>query len=170
MYIYFTTNDKFYSKLLMWLTDEPTSHVAVGFYFGGKINVIEATKPRARLLSYKSFKKSHTIVNALKLDLGFDDELDVYSKTIKTMLGKPYDWPAYFYGFWRSILRKFFNIPYPKINRFNDSKKQLCTEILDPLKMFFASRGIDIIMDLSAKSPHGLYLHLKKQPGIKCLK
>lgn len=170
MYIYFTTNEKYYSKLLRWLTGEPVSHVAVGFYFGAKINVIEATKPRAKLVSYKHFKSKEKLVKVLKLSLGFDDELFCYNLVLQKMVGKPYDWGAYYYGFWRCILKKFFGISFPKINRFNDPDKQLCTEVLDPLKVFFASKRIDIIRDLSALTPHGLCEYLKTQPGIKCLK
>jgi hypothetical protein len=165
MIIYFTTNEKFYSKLLRWLFKEPVSHVGICLYPTGAIPiVVDCTKPYGKLYGFNPWKKKHEPIYAVQIPLAPSDELDCFEKVAMRSVGRLYDFEAYFYGFYWAILWRFFGFTLPKQNKLSNHDKDLCTEIFNPIKVTLQNYGIDLFgIDLASVTPHMLAKEIYKQ-------
>lgn len=69
-----------------------------------------------------------------------------------TETGKTYDFKAFLYFAWRVLLRKCFNKPLPKANKWDDEHGFLCTELADALPV-----PLKIDSDTAIITPYGLW-------------
>ena len=165
MIIYFTTNEKFYSKLLRWIFDEPTSHVGASFKPEGQIELVaDCTKPHGKLMHLNNWLFKHRLLCSIEINMKKEHELQAYELVVNNCVMKPYDFPAYIYGFYWGLRIKFFGHKPPKKNAESSKEMDLCTEILNPIKGLLLEYAIDIYdMDLAAMTPTMLAMELYKQ-------
>ena len=165
MKIYFSTNEKYYSKFMRWLFKEPSSHVGLGFSPDGTIPlVLDCTKPYGKIYHLDHWKKKYRITYSMDLALTKEDEEEAYILTTNNAVLKPYDWDAYFYGFLRGIAARWYGIPLPFTNRYSSDDADLCTEVLNPIKQLLLKYQIELITkDLAAMTPHMLAKELHDQ-------
>lgn len=164
MDIVFTTNQKFWSKALRWLLNEPTSHVALRFYVLGVHLTIDCSKEGGQLMTWYNFQKKNEIIEMISLETKHQLEAYLFRRSL-SLVGVTYDLDAYKYGFYRAILKKFFEIPFPKINKWAKPENYACTEIFLPIIQSLQEKfGISFDnMDLAMHSPQMLYRHIKKE-------
>lgn len=164
MYIFLATNEKYYSRLMMNLFDEPVSHIATGFFIGTMDLVVECTKPFGRLSHLNHWKTQYDIIYSMELLLDPYTERTLYDKVCADAVLSPYDWGAYYYGLYRGVRKWLLNSKFPKHNIGQDPNKRLCTEILYALKDPFLDYNIDIShIDLAAVTPHMIGTELYRQ-------
>jgi len=172
MRFYFVKNDKWYSKALMKMLDEPVSHIGIGLFtdeHDGLDLVIDCTKPHGKLYHMKHWTspEKYQIVNTLELKLSISDELLAYDRLIDQCVLTPYDWGAYYYA-WIVLLGHFlFKTPIPKENKWS-TDGMWCSEIIDPIEGILGCNGVDVShLDFETLSPHMVYQELKKFENIK---
>lgn len=154
MKIVFTTSNKIGSKLIQWILDEPVSHVAV--IFPSQNKVFQSTLAGVHSLELSEFLENHEIVYEINVEV--QDEKLLYDSLIEKYEGHKYDVSAFIYFGYRAFLRKYFKIPFPKHNIFNNKHEEICVEIgADALNM----KNVDASMI----TPYGLYLILKEKYG-----
>lgn len=155
MYIYFTTNDKFYSKLLKWVFNEYISHIGLAFAPTLKTHlVIECTKPYGKVFALQHWLLRNEVIVAVQIPLTKEEEAQWFDEVAYRAVLRPYDFGAYFYGFYWGLRHKFFGDAYPETNAKSDPNHDICTEVLQPLKVLLLKYGIDIAKDdLTAMTP-----------------
>ena len=164
MEVVFTTNEKFWSKVFRYMVGEPASHIGLKFSIGGFDLSIDCSTSGGRLMPFEKFAAINHEVS--KVIFTCDEALEkrLFEKALE-VVGKPYDMGAYRYGLWRAILKKFFRVPYPKINLGSNPRKFACTEIIFPIQEIIESEfGISFfLLDLSAISPWMIYQKLSSE-------
>jgi len=141
MKIYFTKNEHWYSKLLMWFEGSTMSHVGLGFFDDLGL-VVDCTKPFSKVYHVDHWFSKYQIVQEIDVPLSPEVERLAYKRVVDTCLLKPYDWGAYAFA-WVSIVRKvLFGTPYPDTNPWSSDDGFWCTEIFVPV--------VDILKDLDA--------------------
>lgn len=164
MRLYFSTNEKYYSKFMMFLFKEPVSHVGAGFTIQGCPVVVDCTKPCGKLYHLRSWQKKYDIIYYVNIELSPEDEQTAFTLVTDNAVLKPYDWDAYFYGFFRGILWKWFGIDPPSVNKYSDKNADLCTEIVNPIKGMLKNYGIDLLdKDLAIMTPHMMAKEIREQ-------
>jgi len=164
MEIVFTTNEKFWSRVFRYMVGEPASHMCLRFNIEGFDFSVDCSTSGGRLMPWDNFSDSNRSISKVVFD--YDDELEkiLFEKALY-VVGKSCDMGAYRYGLWRAILKKFFHVPYPKINLGSDPKKFACTEIIVPIQEVIESEfGISFSnLDLSAMSPWMIYQKISSE-------
>jgi hypothetical protein len=161
MKVLFTTNNKFWSRVLKCLTSEPFSHIALVFDIDGVQLVVDCSTDGGRLMPIDKFLVSNIPMASIDIMVSHKSEIILFKYAIN-IVGKKYDFPAYIYGLWRGILFKAFKIGPPIKNRYNTKDKFVCTEILEPIRFPLSLLGISFgDMDFSIQTPYRLYLFLK---------
>jgi len=165
MVIYFTTNEKFYAKLLRWIFLEPVSHVGMCLYPTGVTPiVIDCTKPFGKIYAYNAWTKKHSPIFAAQIPMSLEDEIKCFDTVALRSVLRPYDFSAYFHGFYHGIKWRLFGTKLPKRNTKSDHEKDLCTEIFNPIKQLLQKYGIDRYgVDLAAMTPHMLAREIYRQ-------
>lgn len=164
MYLYFSTNDKYYSRFMRFLFKEPTSHIGIGFEVGECPIVVDCTKPFGKVYHLKHWESKYEIKISAKITMTAEDELEALRKTVDNAVLKPYDWGAYYYGFFIGILWKWFYVPPPKTNKYGSDDADLCTEVLNPIKRILKKYEIDLVNhDLAAMTPHMVATEIYRQ-------
>jgi hypothetical protein len=158
MHVYFSTNERYYSRLFRLLFREPASHVGVGFSPGADVPlVVDCTQPYGKIYHLHHWKAYYKIIYFMRIDTSPEDELEAYRLVTDNAVLKPYDYDAYVYGFYLGIKWKIFGINPPKTNRFSSPNADLCTEIFNPIKPLLLNYDIDLTnIDLAALTPHML--------------
>lgn len=150
MKILFTKSQSPLSKAIRAITDEPVSHVALSFSFGGFSLVVHSNLLGLHLESQGKFLQHAEIVHTLKLKIPEDS-----GPKLKELLEKYeyslYDFGALFFIGISLFLRSKFRIPLPKSNLWQSSGMFLCTE--------WATQYIDGTSD-SMITPYKLFLRL----------
>jgi hypothetical protein len=165
MVIYFTTNDNYYSKLLKWVFKEPTSHVGVCLYPTGVTPVVvDCTKPYGKIYAFRAWTKKHDPVYAVQIPMALEHERYCFDTVALRSVLRPYDFSAYFYGFYWGLRWRLFGSTLPKRNKKSDHERDLCTEIFNPIKDILQKYGIDLFgVDLAAVTPHMLAKEIYRQ-------
>lgn len=150
MKIIFTKSTKILSKIIMDLTTEPVSHVAIDF---GWV-VIQSNLLGVHIEWAKNFKKHSEVVFSLspakrQSHLVLANKM---SKQLEKYEFSMYDYGALlFFGF-SLMLRKYLKIPLPKSNLWQSSGMFICTEWVETV----VSEKTDPML-----TPFKLYLKLK---------
>lgn len=158
MKILFVCSDKIGSKIIRWGLGEPVSHVAVEFSsehliyhsYGSGINVIEP---------YEFYEHNH-VVASISLNIASDKE--IHSNFIASIPPiQKYDYLGLLYFAWRGFLKKFFKIPLPRLNAWQERENFLCTELDYILCNTLAEKiGIMLLpenLDIAMVSPWQLF-------------
>lgn len=151
MKIVFTKSNNIFSKLIRFFLNEPVSHMAI--VFDEKI-VFQSNLLGVSIAWYETFKKKNDVVYEFDFNTVLEKEEELYQNVITVNDEKDYDFAAFFYFSWRAILYKFFKIPIPRFNKFNNINQYLCIEILK-----FFKKDIDS-NELAMLSPFQVYLKL----------
>ena len=157
MKIVWVRSNKLFSKLIMWVLEEPVSHMAI--VFDNKI-VFHADLMGVRLAWYPTFLKTHQVVEEIDFDLSLQDEEEVYQSIITANDGKPYDYGAFAYFTYRGLLRKCFGTPLPEKNPWGSEDRYLCDEMVEVLPDWIIPQSVKEV-DIGMKSPWQVYLLLK---------
>lgn len=162
MIILFTTNDKFWSRVLKFLAREPCSHVAFVFCISGEFIAIDCSTTGGRMMPIGKFLKNNHPYSSVSL-MSDEAYIDVLFRQSLKLVGVKYDKPAYAYGVWRGILNRLFACPIPDRNLFARAADYVCTEIFYPIKKILArDYGIDFgDTDLSLKTPYWILKQLE---------
>lgn len=115
------------SKLISWGLDSEGSHIALSFL--DKL-VVHSTSSGVNLQWQKTFKEHYVIVKEKECPLVRGKEFNLLNSVLDEDDNKKYDWLALIYFLWRGLLRKFFKIPLPRKNKFDQAKGRLCTEMI----------------------------------------
>lgn len=164
MDIYFSTNEKLYSKLFRVLAKEPVSHIGLGFFPKSLNLAVDCTKPYGKVYHLKHWKSKYKLNFHMSLDMSLDDELVAYSCAADHAILVRYDWGAYYYGFLMLIRRYIFGIPLPAKNSWQTNEDRICTEIMTPLVEVLKKYGLDASdLDFAALTPFETAKELKKR-------
>lgn len=166
MNILFVKSPKIGSRILRWGLGEDVSHVVIEFdgkyhqFFHSYGKGLQALTPK----EYDSHK--YTIVHSLELYSTHVEECDMQDMFYDRHRGIRYDWPAFAYFTWRAVLRKFFDIPLPKENRWARQDMNLCTEALYLAADVFAEvTGFSLVpegVDLAMITPEDAYVKMSQ--------
>lgn len=155
MRIYFATNDHYYSKALMYIFDEPVSHIAIGFFTDTLGLIVDCTKPYGRLRHWKQWSSLYDVVYYADINMSKEDELAAYDLAVDDALMVPYDWGAYCYGFFVGIRRKLFGTPLPSCNPWQTDELRHCSEIMTSQTGILEKYDLKMgNLDFSALTPH----------------
>ena len=162
MQILFVRSDKIGSKFIRWGFDEPASHVAISFNSGRVFHSYGVG-----IMEQDAFMFAHTYTAAGTITLQADSDDDLEEKFRALLQPKSlYDYPALLYFGWRVFLFKFFGQKMPKINRWNQAEKFLCTEVSYILCTVLAEKGVVLLpanTDIAMISPWQLFLEMEKK-------
>lgn len=150
MRLIWTKNTSILSKSIRWLFNEPVSHFAIVF---DNSLVFHSNLLGVHLAWFNYFKNKNDIIYSKEIILDIENEEKFYRKIVDKYYGKNYDFKAFFYFAYRGLLKKFFNIPVPDKNTFQDNDEFLCTGL--------ASLFFDTSIDYEIITPYQLYLLLK---------
>lgn len=148
-----------------WIFEEPVSHMGVGFEIDGVLPiVVDCTKPYGKVRHLNHWINHYDIVYCADISMTPEDEIIALKLACDNAVLKPYDWPAYYYGFLCGILKKLFKTPLPKVNMYSSKDKDLCSEVLSPIKPLLTTYGINLAYkDLSCMTPHMIGVELYNQ-------
>lgn len=128
--ILFCKTDLPLSKLIMWGTDEPVSHVGIDLPSKGW--VAHSDLLGLHKVFRAQFLREHTVVATFKL-LCLPEQQAVIEQKFFAFLdadtGAGYDYGAFAYFAYRAALKKTLGLPIPKVNPLGDSGQFLCTEV-----------------------------------------
>ena len=166
MRIYFSTNEKYYSKAARYIANEPFTHISLGFFTGSINLVVECTKPVGSVYHFDYWCQKNDVCEVLELNFDFSDEMYLYELCVQGCVNVPYDWGAYYFAWIAALKKYFFKIPYPRKNKWATDGKW-CTEVLDPIANELYNLGYDIVdIDLEVTTPYMMFLFLKDMPGV----
>lgn len=153
MKLVFTKNDLPVSKLIRWGLNEPVSHF--GIVYGNLIFHINFLG--AHIEYYPTFEKHNEIVFEIESKMPLHEAKALFWEIIASYDGTSYDFTGFLYFGWRGILYRFFHIPLPEKNKWQNPAAHLCVQLAKhlPEKYF---RGISKIPDHEAVSPYKLFL------------
>jgi hypothetical protein len=168
MKIVWVTNDVWYSKMLLYLFDETTSHVGTIWDINSVDLVIDQNKPTGTMWSLKYWLKKYRIVHQVELELSQEKELELFKYLEARTILLKYDMGGYYYGMIWGLLHKWFKIPYPKVNKWAKPDEDMCQEIIIPLlkHQIFKDAGMNsTILDFSTMTPDMTMKYLKGITG-----
>lgn len=130
MKLVFTKSTLPLSVLIRWGLREPVSHFAMVF----KDNLLFQSNLLGTSLNYFPYFCTHTdVVYSIEVELSVAVEEKVYNYVMTKFSGKIYDWPGFFYFFWRAILFKFLGKPMPLKNPCAQPDTFLCSGLFRSL-------------------------------------
>lgn len=155
MKIYFSTNEKYYSKIVRWLFDEPVSHIGLGFNINGVEMVIDCAKSHGKLYHLKDWENKYSIFYHAEIETSDQVEADLFKKAVRHNIMKPFDKKAYYWFLLAGLKSKIFNTPLPEKNPVQAAYGNICTEIIKPIrKDLWELYDIDLSKyDFSCKTP-----------------
>lgn len=164
MKIVFSKNSSILSKLIRWVFDEPVSHMAIVFNEDSGCGVVfQSNLLGCHIMWLKSFYKKNNILIQKSYGLPLELENSVWSDLVNKLDGKPYDYKGALYLLWRGLLHKFFRLPIPETNPWNDSGAYFCDELYEALPDIFdeVEGGVSMRTPfmLSQKLTEGRCLH-----------
>jgi len=163
MKIFFVKADLIGSKLIRWATGQCCSHVAIVsdtfetvYHSYGKGMERQTTK---------EFYKKYTIMHTISVYLSAKEENELLEHLAIHTENVGYDYTAFLYFAWRVFLNKIFKIQYPKVNKWENKEKFLCTEALYAFIESYALVTGSVVLIKNAPiamlTPHDLYLEIK---------
>lgn len=158
MDIVFTTNQKFWSKVFRYLSNDRVSHLAFKFVIDGIPLTIDCSTSGGRLMTWSKFTELNDPVYVIKLETDKALELRLFERSL-LLVGCKYDMNAYVYGIFRGLLRKIFRIPLTSKNVYSQPLKFACTEIFCPIYDILQKEyeiAFDDI-DFAMQTPYMLY-------------
>lgn len=171
MIFLWANSGKIGSKLIRWGLGTDCSHFAVVFdekpqglgvvfhsqLFGG-----------VQIEWWNHFRKTHKICHALRVNssLFLVEEEEVYQTVVSRFYGQEYDHKAFIFWAYALMLYKMFGVKVPSINAWQESGRDLCTEIG---KGFAEIPWLQIpqIQDYAMISPHNMYHIFKQSPVLE---
>ncbi len=79
---------------------------------------------------FNTFKEKSEVVYSIPLfHTTLEEQELIFRSIVDRFNGKRYDFGAFCYFGWRVLLKKWFNIGFPVVNKWDSSGKFLCTEI-----------------------------------------
>lgn len=156
--ILFTSRSAVGSKLIRCLTESDCSHVAVGFDLcGDRGLVFHQSTGGLHVDSWYSFSKKYTIEHRKDYTLGLPVEEQIYQDIIKMLGPVGYDYQAIIFGLLSLARRKFFGVPLPKKNHWQNPRSFMCTGIMHTLVKHDPFASIEWGHDFESMSPHGIW-------------
>lgn len=120
------------SKLIQWGTRfihpelTPCSHVAVKM---GEL-VLEATLEKGvDIIPYDLWIKKNKVIYSFKCSINRDIH-SILKETLNHTYDKKYDWFGILFFAWRILGFIILNRPLPSVNRWHDSNKFFCVEVI----------------------------------------
>ena len=158
----FTKNNKWTSKLALYLSEEPVCHIAIEF---STLNlVIDSSTTGVKISRSKTFKRKNEVIKTFDLKVDKWSQIFLFNETLDQIEGLPYDFMAYFQLVLWGIGRKFFKMKPPVANPMQKPNSILCSEVIYPLFPYLLKRGYDLYkIDLTAVSPWMVYCELERQ-------
>jgi hypothetical protein len=157
MKIYFSTNEKWYSKLMRFAEGSDVTHVGLGFFNDLQL-VIDCTIPKGSLYHYRYWADKYEVVHTLDIPMSREDEELAYRMTLSTCLLAEYDRCAYIVGLYWLVRCKITGEDLPVKNPGNRDNKLMCSEVFVPVVGILKKYGVDLeYIDFSVKSPRMLY-------------
>lgn len=102
--------------------------------------------------------KSHTVIHEKTVSLSQQQEDKIMDLIISTYDGKPYDFSGALYLGYRTLLKRWFNIPIPEINKWSKDGTYFCDELYSILEI----AGLPKI-NTKMQTPHDVWIKLKDQ-------
>lgn len=155
-----TTTSQPISKLIRWGMAEPVSHFAtVKFNTNGSGVVLHQAFSGFDIDWFPTWRRNNNIVFALTpaIPLTKKEWVDIRIPLMENYAGSDYDYSAIYYFAYRALLRKFFKIPLPAENLWEDNKEPLCTGIATLLHQIHPEWFSDSPVDFDMVSPYMLY-------------
>ena len=128
MIIHATTRDEFFSSLIRDVLSEPASHLVIELDCG---MILHSNVKGTHATSRGRFLKTNRIVTSVKPKKAVQDFL-VVSK-FSNFEGRGYDYFALIYTGCVYLLRKYLSCPIPKVNLWQDSGMDMCTEFVQKI-------------------------------------
>jgi hypothetical protein len=143
MEILFVRGNSLVSRAIIFLTQEPISHVAIKY--GDQ--VFHTNFIGSHILSYSDFCKKYATIYTVNYAI----DVELLDQKIATHKNKPYDFLALAYLGIRYAAKKYLKIPLPKVNLWAISGMYNCVELVSEL----AYNKEDSLL-----TPYRLYLKL----------
>lgn len=168
MKIYFTTNQKWYSRLMRWLWSDEVTHVGIGFNEFQHELVFDISKPYGSIYPVELWFKKYEKRYELSFDLTEREINKYFADLWYYCILKEYDIGTYYYAIYWGILKKFFKVPLPKSNIIANENKGICSNVIDPIKDLLSKNGYCFQnVDTYSKTPQMLLNEFKKYPYIQ---
>ena len=156
MRILFTKNDKFWSKVLMWVFEEPVSHMALEFVHTDLI--IDSSSDGVKIQRKKFFLDKNIPKMVINIPCSQEEENQIFNYVLDHLEGKKYDFNAYLWLGLLGFRKKIFGIPLPNCNIADSVNSYLCTEIIAPILHFISHKGYHLFhIDLAIMTPYSLH-------------
>lgn len=165
----FVKADKIGSKIIQWGLKSKSSHFAICFdedlKKGEGIVFHSYGTKGTHLLWLSDFLETYQVVYAVEQPDTSDE--GVYRSIIAQDRGQGYDFKALLWWAWRGALFRFFGLPIPTKNAWQQNGYALCTKLAEgPLKL----AGMDTSgIDFEMISPDDLYLKMIESGKFKAI-
>ena len=171
MKLLFCYSDKIGSKIIRWGLREPVSHFALSFdeSADGYGIVMHSHIQGVQITWFSDFIAHNKIVYCLEpaAPLTLQTEERIYRSLATATFGKEYDKSAFYYFALRGAMSRFFNMPLPEKNLWDDSGKFLCIEMYAALSKAYPDMFPLVAVDLAITSPYRAYSLIKQSPLIR---
>lgn len=139
------------SRIIRWGLKSQSSHFAI--CFDEDLGVQSAIAFHSygtrgtQLLWFEDFLEKYEVVHAVELKHkpSLESEESIYRTTIAQDRGQGYDFKALLWWVWRGALHRFFSIPIPSKNGWQQNGYALCTKLAQrPVAQSgFSPEGVD---------------------------
>lgn len=157
MKLLWTKSTKPLSVFIRALTGNDCSHFSFVLYENsvGPI-VFESNLLGTHPSFLQTSMKSHTVVHEKEIKLSQEMEDKIMDKIISQYDSKPYDFGGALYLGYRSLLKRWFNLPIPEVNKWAKDGTYFCDELYSILEI----AGLPHI-EVDVKTPHDVWIQIK---------
>jgi hypothetical protein len=167
--IYFTTNERWYSRLARWLEGEEPTHIGIGLGGAYRHVVFDISKPQGSMYPAEIWHKKYRQVDAISIFAGRQLEKEIFNKLWSYCVGREYDMKSYYFFMLRGFLRKL-RLSTKYSHDFADPKKGVCVNCLNPILDELSSLGYDLKrLDIKSMTPAMILKEIKAIKMIKYL-
>lgn len=150
MRIVATTSNLIGARFIRWLIGEKASHLILVF---NELQVIHSSLFGVQLNFYETYKKHVVEVDSVELPMRLSQEDEVWKEVLRLHDDDGYDYKGLLYGFWRALLLKFFKIPPPTKNKWDNPNLVICTEMYNIVRKLAPELKLPDLGDVSLKTP-----------------
>lgn len=164
MKLLWVRSDAIGSRIITWGTGSISSHFAVEY----KGIVVHSYLIGVHATLASKFHSSYNVVHGLQFDLPTVVIDRIWDGMLQKKCGEFYDYPALAYWVVAAVAKKFFRVPLPKQNAWQNKDWSLCTEVARGISNNLPDRPLKHV-DLAMVLPDELYSILETVPYLKPL-
>jgi len=151
------------SLFIRWGLKQDCSHFAIVFDDDNGGIVFESNLLGTHIKWFPTFKDHCAIVHEIEVKLPLKKEEAIYQATLSHYDDKSYDYKAFAYFCWRTLLLRLFNVALPKKNAWDSKGAYICVGLAKALRDAKDSlpkklaKKLESVEDFEMVSPHDLF-------------